>query len=225
MRSTVHQLTDGLFVAALSLALCWTFEARAARLDWPDRPYSYYANEESLRDVLKSLATSHGMPAVISDEIDASVSVNFTSRYPREIFEQLVRAYNLTWYFDGKTLYIYKLDELVSQTIRLNRTSVDAFEQELRELGVYDERFYWRSIPARGLIYVTGPERYITLIKEWVVALDSAPERPQGGAVYTWTDANGITHFSSEPPDNLGRSNLDIDVIGLDQPGRRSNGQ
>lgn len=202
-------------IAACWLALAAQSAAWADAPRWPEEPFSYYANQEPLADVLRALASSHGLAVVVSPKIDEVVSLSYTRVNPSEIFEQIVSAYNLTWYYDRHTLYVYRAADMQNQLIKLNRISVSAFEDDLRQIGVFDDRFYWRTIPNKGLIYVTGPERYIELIKEWVVALDSGPSQNKP-AIYRWVDDRGITHFSSEPPPSYNRS--EVEVMGLNKP-------
>ncbi|MGF1527897.1 MAG: hypothetical protein ACFCBW_14065 [Candidatus Competibacterales bacterium] len=172
--------------------------AQAETLKWPETPYSYYSQQEPLRDTLAALAASQGIPIIISDQVTAIANANYHSMPPGEIFTQLVGAYNLTWYFDGKVLHVYTLDEIDSATIRLNCISLATFEQELKNLGVYDERFYWRGVASRGLLYVNGPERYLDLIKSWVVALDDCGGQSDTPAVTScWI--SGVMTYTDDP--------------------------
>lgn len=180
---------------------------QAAELSWPTTPYSHFSNQESLRDVLQSLAANQAIPIVVSEKIHDTVSVAFEEVQPALIFQQLVDAYNLTWYYDGHVLYVYGLDEMQTKTIKLKHLSVRSFKKSLRQLGILDERFSFRSIDHQGLIYLSGPTRLIELTLEMAELLDT--EAPQatpadkGGRntrIYEWKDSKGITHFSSAPP-------------------------
>lgn len=191
------QAVKGIFVL-LSLFM---LNAQAAELQWPATPYSHFSNQERLRDVLESLSSSQGIPVVVSERIQDVVSTSFVELEPGVIFQRLMDAYNLTWYYDGHVLYVYRLDEMETKTIKLKSLSVASFKKSLRELNILDERFSFRSIDRQGLIYLSGPKRFLDLTAEMATHLDNDVVQPNTTAkVYKWKDKRGITHFSSAPP-------------------------
>jgi type II secretory pathway component GspD/PulD (secretin) len=179
----------------------FTLNAQAAELQWPTTPYSHYSNQEPLSNVLESLSSSQGIPVVVSTKIQDVISISFAELEPAIIFKRLVDAYNLTWYYDGHVLYVYRLDEMQTKTIKLKSLSVKSFKKSLRELDILDERFSFRSIDHQGLIYLSGPKRFLELTAEMANHLDHNDGQPNMTAkVYKWKDKQGITHFSSAPP-------------------------
>jgi type III secretion protein C len=191
------QAVTGIFIL-LSLFM---LNAQAAELQWPATPYSHFSNQEQLRDALESLASSQGIPVVVSKKIQDVISISFAKLEPAVIFQRLVDAYNLTWYYDGHVLYVYRLDEMETKTIKLKSLSVASFKKSLRELDIFDERFSFRSIDRQGLIYLSGPKRFLELTAEMASHLDNDEGQTNITAkVYKWKDKRGITHFSSAPP-------------------------
>lgn len=174
---------------------------QAAELQWPTKSYSHFSNQEHLRNVLESLSSSQGIPVVVSKKIQDVISINFAKLKPAVIFQRLVDAYNLTWYYDGHVLYVYRLDEMETKTIKLKSLSVASFKKSLKELDILDERFSFQSIDRQGLIYISGPKRFLELTTEMAIHLDHDDNQPNTTAkVYKWKDKQGITHFSSAPP-------------------------
>jgi type III secretion protein C len=175
--------------------------AQAAELQWPASPYSYFSNQEPLSHVLESFSSSQGIPVVVSKKIQDVVSISFVELEPTTIFQRLMDAYNLTWYYDGHVLHVYRLDEMQTKTIKLKSLSVASFKKSLRELDILDARFSFRSIDRQGLIYLSGPKRFLELTAEMATHLDNDDVQPSVTAkVYKWKDKQGITHFSSAPP-------------------------
>ena len=185
--------------AGLTLAL--TAGAHCAELSWPDTAYSHYSNQESLRDVPEVLGSSHALPIVVSESIDDVISVSFNKLTPAEMFERLARAYNLTWYYDGNTLFVYRIDEVQTATLKLSHLSVLDFQKSLQDLEIYDTRYPWRVVERQNIVYFSGPPRLVSLIDEMARQLDVAGPGNSGGRVYTWRDARGVAHFSSTPPE------------------------
>ena len=40
------------------------------------------------------------------------------------------------------------------------------------EIGIWDKPFYWRARPEEGIIYLSGPPRYMELVSETAQLLD-----------------------------------------------------
>jgi type III secretion protein C len=174
---------------------------QAAELRWPTTSYSHFSHQEALRDVLESFSSSQSIPIVVSNKIQDVISISFKELEPAVIFQRLVDAYNLTWYYDGHVLYVYRLNEMKTKTIKLKTLSVASFKKSLQELDILDKRFSFRSIDRQGLIYLSGPKRFLELTEEMATHLDNDSQSHSVAAkVYRWKDKKGITHFSSAPP-------------------------
>ena len=198
-------LKTGLFLGILLTA----FNAQAAELSWPNEPYSHYSNQEPLRDVVESLAASQGIPVVVSDSVDDVVSISFHQIMPAELFDRLIKAYNLTWYYDGNTLFVYGIDEMLTSTIKLSTLTALDFQKSLQDLGIFDGRFPWRVVKRQNLIYFSGPPRFVALVNEMAKKLDINQNQPDN-IVYRWIDEYGITHFSSTAPNNVSSAQVDV---------------
>lgn len=173
--------------------------ATTAELSWSPTVYSHYSNQEPLRDVLESLASSQSLPVVVSDNVQDVISVSFTEMLAGDIFERLISAYKLTWYFDGNAIYVYRIDEVQSSVIKLKSISPIQFQESLTRLGIFDPRFQWNVEEEYGLVYFSGPPRFVVLVNEMAKRLDIGKPVNQN-TVYTWVDQYGTTHYSSEPP-------------------------
>ena len=188
----------------------------AAELSWSDAPFSYYAEKESLRSALESVASAQMIPVKVSDRVNGEISVNFINQPLGEVFNQLVKAYSLTWYYDGYTLYVYQLDEVQSATVKLKSLTANEFLATLKQLGIHDDRFHWRAAESGKLVYLSGPQRYVDMVTDMATVVDE--EKPSSdGQVYTWVDESGTTHFSSQPPveqvDELRRIGINTPTI------------
>lgn len=172
--------------------------AQAAELHWSANPYSHYSDQEPIGEVLKSLLAAQGIPLVVSDQVQDRVSARFEHKPPEQAFADLMQTYNLTWYYDGHVLYVYRLDEIRTASLRLQFISVADFRAALARLGILDSRFSWDSSEPDGLIRFAGPPALINLIQETAKALDR--QTLPGVAVYKWEDPKGVMNFSSRPP-------------------------
>jgi type III secretion protein C len=71
---------------------------------------------------------------------------------------------NLIWYFDGNTLYLYNSQEIEKEIISLLHISVEEFQQALIDIGIWDNRYYWRANPSDGLIRVLLFVRFASML-------------------------------------------------------------
>ncbi|WP_163834355.1 type III secretion system outer membrane ring subunit SctC [Spartinivicinus ruber] len=147
--------------------------AFAAQPNWSGKPFSYVARGQSLGEILTSFASSYSIPVVISDAVNDTVNGELKQETPVAFLDYLAKVYNLTWYFDGHILYIYKTNETKSKLIKLTSfLNANQLKHYLNKLGIWDRRFNWRVIPSKDLVYVAGPPRYVELVSETVAALE-----------------------------------------------------
>ena len=137
------------------------------------KPYAYFGNGESVADVLRNFASNYGIPIVLSEFVKGVVNGRFGPLSPVEFLDKMAHINNLIWYFDGNTLYIYNSQEIEKKIISLQYMSAEKFRQTLIDVGIWDNRFYWRAKPAEGLIYLSGPPRYMELVTQTASLLDS----------------------------------------------------
>lgn len=201
------------FVLGLMLCLASLGTASALDVPWNNTPYTHYSDDEPLEDVISALMTSQGIPVVVSGQISSKIHLDFREVKPSEFFNHLMSTHQLTWYYDGQMLYVYKVDEIGTGSLRLNHLSVSEFSAMLEELGILDTRFSWRKAKSDQLVYFSGPERFIALVMEMADVLDvkqprkpTARARREGPAVYRWEDDSGHIRFSTKKPSTQSKS-------------------
>ncbi|WP_158587115.1 type III secretion system outer membrane ring subunit SctC [Motilimonas pumila] len=171
---------SGLSTFCLSLlmaALLFGGQAQGKQPQLAEQPFEYYAEGETLREVLTALATSSGLSVNVSSSINDTFNGHLQQRSARQALDYLASAYDLIWYFDGSTLYVYKSTEIQSQIFRLNGVSVSQIKDTMVQLKIWDNRFDWRAIEYSGILMVSGPPRYLELVNQTVNLLqqDSDP--------------------------------------------------
>ena len=137
------------------------------------KPYAYYGNDELVSEVLTHFASNYAMPVVISESVKGTVNGKIGPLNPVAFLDKLAKIHNLLWYFDGNTLYVYDSNEIQKEIISLNYMDTDDFRNILIEMGIWDNRFYWRSRPVEGLIYLSGPPRYMELVMQTAKLMDT----------------------------------------------------
>ena len=169
------------------------------------KPYAYFGNGEPVADVLRNFASNYGIPIVLSEFVEGIVNGRFGPLTPVEFLDKMAHINNLIWYFDGNTLYIYNSQEIEKEIISLQYMSAEEFRQTLIDIGIWDNRFYWRAKPAEGIIYLSGPPRYMELVTQTASLLDSKAGTRQKSQMtvkvfplkYAWADDRTF-NFRSE---------------------------
>ena len=151
--------------------------AAAPAIPWKTETYSLVARAMDLRQVLETFGVAQGIPTILSSGVAGAISGEFADVPCGEFLDRLAAAHNLSWYWDGATLYVYGPGE--SQTFLLDLRYMKAGEVRdmLAELGVEDPRFPIKTASNDELIMVSGPPRYVSLVAEMIQKADVLRER------------------------------------------------
>lgn len=143
-----------------------------ARLVTEPKPFEYYANGEPLVAVINSFASSYKLSVSVSPEIKDVANGSFKSARAEAFLEQISKLYDLTWYYDGKVLHLSKNVEAQSRLITLKTLKPAELEKILKQADMWDERFRWRELSERGLIYLSGPPGFVRLVSDMAEFID-----------------------------------------------------
>lgn len=175
VRALYLYLSRGL-VLCLSrvLALCFfwglilslfAMPAAAARPHWPNSSFSYYANEEPLNEVLRNFANSVNTPMDLSAKIAGTVNGAYFAANAEGFLDKITSDFNLLWYYDGVTLYVYNAGERATRQFKASQAgSVSELLDKIERNPVYESRFGITLGKDGRTVIVTGPPRYIELL-------------------------------------------------------------
>ncbi|MGI9276771.1 MAG: type III secretion system outer membrane ring subunit SctC [Endozoicomonas sp.] len=137
-----------------------------------ERPYAYYGSGESLVDVLQNFAASYYVPTIFAEDVLGEVNGKIGPLTPVEFLDHMANVYGFIWYFDGHSLYVYNGNASQQQIISLGFMTTDNFKKTLKKVGIWDGRFFWKAQPKEGLIYISGPPRYVEMVTQTAMLLD-----------------------------------------------------
>jgi type III secretion protein C len=158
------------FIPACILALSLASAAQAAP-NWPAAPYSYYAKDESLQDVLREFAGGFSLALQMAPGVSGKVNGKFNTNTPTEFMDRLGGVYGFNWFVHAGTLYVNPASSTVTRSISAMGSSITALRDALLQLGVLDTRFGWGELPDQGIALVSGPPAYVDLVERTVAAL------------------------------------------------------
>ncbi|WP_461833093.1 type III secretion system outer membrane ring subunit SctC [Desulfothermus sp.] len=155
--------------------LCY-LNARATKIPFfKKQKYFFTYKEENIKQVLRDFCSLYGIPVVISEKVKGQVNGVFKGIYPKNFFEDIAKSFGLMWYFDGSVLYVYSSEEIESCLIRLRFKSIDRLKNTLKSLKIYDNRFPLREGDKDGIVFVSGPPKYVELVMQTAQLIDTPP--------------------------------------------------
>ena len=179
--------------------------ARAADLPWAGKPYQIVANEKALADLLRELSASQGTTAVIDPKVAGSISGRFSAS-PLKTLNSLCATYGLSWYYDGAFLYVDPSSDARSEVLSIGSQAGNAgwLVQSLTQLRIYDPRYPLLVSGRDGTARVTGPKRYVEMVRQVARLLDSKSALNDGAEIrlfplkYAWAGDFRITRSGKE---------------------------
>ncbi|MEZ8656755.1 type III secretion system outer membrane ring subunit SctC [Vibrio splendidus] len=166
---TARLVLSVMYSAILTMAV----SSHASELNWPEQPFRYYADNDSLKELLNNFGANYRVSVSVSDKVNDRASGRFTPEDPAEFLDYLAQVYNLMWYFDGAVLHVYKATETRSRLLQLELLTARELRSTLISTGIWDSRYGWSAAENKGLVYLAGPPRYVDLVVKTAEALES----------------------------------------------------
>ena len=138
---------------------------------WADAPYSYYADNAPIANVLRDFASSFSLSLELSPLVEGKVNGRFNSQNPTEFMDRMASVYGLTWFTHAGTLFVSRTTEMSTRSITAGGGSIAAVRQALTSLGVLDVRFGWGELPEQGVALISGPPAYVALVERTMASL------------------------------------------------------
>lgn len=163
------------WISGIGLAWYATLAGAAPAAPWPEVPFSYYANNARLENVLREFAGNFSLTAHLTPKVAGTVNGRFNTANPTEFINRLSSIYGFTWFTYSGTLYVSKSNETVTRGISA-AGGISGAREALTSLGIIDPRFGWGELADQGVALVSGPPAYVDLIERTIKSL------PVGGS-------------------------------------------
>jgi type III secretion protein C len=162
-------------VAALDLFIA---PVQGLEPKWPPGPYKYLVIDQDIRDVLTEFGRHIDAPIEVSDQVNGRLRGRLPVATAKEFLNKLCESYGLVWYFDGTTLHINARTEVKTELINIAGLPPDQLTVRLNALGIADPRFPVRSTPNGDILSVSGPPRFVALVRQTLTAMASVASPP-----------------------------------------------
>jgi len=182
-------------VSVVSAALAFlTTPALSLAPKWPPGPYKYLVLDQDLKGVLTEFGRNIDVPVDVSDQVKGQLRGELPAAGAEDFLNKLCESYGLVWYFDGAVLHINAKTEVRTELIKIGQVSAKDVAERLNSLGFADVRFPIRTTPDAGIVSVSGPPPYRTLVRQTLAVMAASPP-----AAPTNT-ATAVTVPAASPP-------------------------
>lgn len=137
----------------------------AAPLPQENAPYTFMDKSRNLREVLEVFGENIGIPVRLSERVEGEVDPDFMPQTRNDFLNRLGVRHNFMWFYDGGILHISSIYDLQTRFFSLVQWSSHEVANELKKMGVWDDRFIAMQQSGTRTLIVTGPEVYIQLVE------------------------------------------------------------
>lgn len=141
-------------------------------IPWRVPEYTLTARTMPVRQALETFGVAQGIAVIPSNAVKGEFSGNFKDVPASDFLDRLATIHNLTWYYDGASIYVYGAGEIMTTMMDLKYMKAKDVRKMLGELGVEDSRFPIKTTSNDELIMVSGPPRYVQLILSTIESAD-----------------------------------------------------
>ncbi len=153
---------------ALVLGACVGMPAWAAPIPFQRGQVNYDLKGEPLKEFLTRFFAEQGMQVVLSPLVESQAGTLNGPRggTPEQVFRSIASANQLSAYYDGSAVYVYKLNERITRYFAVPTNRVEDFVRAFHEMRLGDSANTFNARAESGLVVVTGAPRFIEQAKE-----------------------------------------------------------
>jgi type II secretory pathway component GspD/PulD (secretin) len=171
-------------VLIVTAAMASVGSALGMEPQWPAGPYKYLVTDQNIKGVLVEFGRNVGVPVDVSDQVRGRLRGELRVAPAREFLEKLCESYGLVWYFDGAVLHISAKTEITTELINIGRFPPADVNEKLNALGIGDPRYPVKSTGFVGVVAVSGPPAFVSLVRRTLTSLapPAVRKEPRGDA-------------------------------------------
>ena len=127
-------------------------------------PVSITARDQPVAAFIHDLLTQAGKPVVTSPGLTGTVNGVFTGPADK-VFRDISRAFNLTGYYDGNSVFVYPSAELASKSFDVGVAGSQQVVRSVARLGIADAQNFIRP-SGTGAVVASGTPRFIDQVAD-----------------------------------------------------------
>jgi type III secretion protein C len=147
--------------------------ATAAVIPFQREQVNYDLKDEPLKDFLERFFAEQNLQAVVSPLVANQGGTLNGPRAgtPEQVFRSIAASNQLTAYYDGGAVYIYKLSERITRYFAVPPLKTQDFVRAFQEMRLGDSNNSFSARADTGLVVVSGTPRFIDQAQELTATL------------------------------------------------------
>ncbi len=174
-------LPSSLGLLILLLALLIPPSVQAANVPGLEQPVSLMPRDQPIGQFIKDLFSRIGVPVQIDDSIRGSVNGDF-NKSARAVFDDLMKSFQLTLYYDGAVAYVYPANDIVRKVVYMPTKAGQQVVNNAASMKLVDSNNLV-EVSSAGLV-VTGTQRFVEQIEELGAVVQQGAPRSQPSDTY-----------------------------------------
>jgi type III secretion protein C len=188
-RSLISRSRQGFIpVCCLVLAaflFCFSAEAEGASLKDLREPYTHSSKDEPLTALLSDFAISQGYSASFTPAVQGLVNGEFINMPPAAFLAGIRAGFGVEAYILGSTLHFFNQNEKRREVLRINSMLPREMRAALLRMGAISEDLPSDSSKQERLLFLEGPDNYVSGIVSSIRALEEDRLNEQAMRVFT----------------------------------------
>ena len=162
-------LRTGLLTLSLSL-LCFQ-NAHATPPDyWRSTGYTAVNEDKDINKALQRFAQNFGVDLELSNEFSCQLNEQSSAKSAIDYLNRAGLSCGFSWFVFNNVLYVSPVKENRTARIKISPDAIAEAKPAVKGLGLLEEKFGWGEIPTTGIVLVSGPQKYIELVRQAIRA-------------------------------------------------------
>lgn len=146
--------------------LCAATAMASAPAYWRNTGYTAVNEDKDLVRALQRFAENFGVTLEISGKLMGQVNEQSSAQNAVAYLDRLGLTHGFSWFVFNNILYVSVVQENNTARIKVSQDAIGEVKSAVKGLGLLEEKFGWGEIPANGLVLVSGPKKYIELVRQ-----------------------------------------------------------
>lgn len=155
--------------AVAALGLSWGYISKVGATPpayWKTAGYTAVNEDKDINKVLQRFAQNFGVDLEISGELSGQVNEQSSAKNALAYLDRLGLSHGFSWFVFNNVLYVSPMRDNRTARVKVSPDAIAELKQAVKGLGLFEDKFGWGEIPAAGLVLVSGPQKYIELVRQ-----------------------------------------------------------
>lgn len=137
---------------------------------WKSTGYTAVNDDKDINKVLQRFAQNFGVDLELSTEFSCQVNEQSSAKNAIDYLNRIGLSCGFSWFVFNNVLYVSPVKDNRTARIKISPDAIAEAKPAVKGLGLLEEKFGWGEIPTTGIVLVSGPQKYIDLVRQAIRA-------------------------------------------------------